>query len=300
MTRKITTSEGFIPGIRRMRPGRIGGVAAARHPALHRQEQAPAAAPSRPAGPSPTPASARRGPAPAAPPGPGWSATGSGRRPGRPCWPPRCSAACTEGSDRAAAMYSTMPIGTFTRNTGRQDQPNRFAVTSTPPSTCPTTIPQASTAVQALIALARASPWKVCWIRLSTCGSITRRGHALDHPEDDQLAGALGQAAGQRGEGEAGQAGLEQPLVAQDAAQARAGHQQDGVGDDVAGGDHLQAGAGGVQLLVDARQGDVDDGAVQQRHEVADQDGGQDQRPTGGCRPGRSAAPAVRCPSWRA
>ena len=34
-------------------------------------------------------------------------------------------------------------------------------------------MPEASTAVQALIALARASPTNVAWIRLSTCGSIT-------------------------------------------------------------------------------------------------------------------------------
>jgi hypothetical protein len=53
------------------------------------------------------------------------------------------SAGITRGSTRSTAS----PIGTLTRKTGRQDAPNRSAVTSTPPITCPATNPEDSTAV---------------------------------------------------------------------------------------------------------------------------------------------------------
>jgi hypothetical protein len=50
------------------------------------------------------------------------------------------------GTIRAASASTAMPIGTFTRNTGRHSVPNRFALTSTPPSTWPAANPPASTA----------------------------------------------------------------------------------------------------------------------------------------------------------
>ena len=64
-------------------------------------------------------------------------------------------------------------MGTLTRNTGRQLEPNRFALISRPPTSWPTTTPPASTAEYELIARARAGPAWVRWIRLSTCGIIT-------------------------------------------------------------------------------------------------------------------------------
>ena len=54
-----------------------------------------------------------------------------------------------------------MPIGTFTRNTGRQPVPNRSAVTMRPPSTCPTTPPSASVAAHRLSACALVGPAKL-------------------------------------------------------------------------------------------------------------------------------------------
>ena len=50
------------------------------------------------------------------------------------------------GSARAPTASRATPIGTFTRNTGRQLEPNRFALISRPPTICPTTAPPASTA----------------------------------------------------------------------------------------------------------------------------------------------------------
>jgi hypothetical protein len=60
----------------------------------------------------------------------------------------------------------------LTRNTGRHDWPNRFAVTSTPPITCPATKPEDSTAVYALSARARAAPLNRSWMTLMICGII--------------------------------------------------------------------------------------------------------------------------------
>ena len=62
------------------------------------------------------------------------------------------------------------PIGTLTRKTARQPLPNRFAVTSSPPTICPATAPPAMTAAYSRIAPAREVPVNVRWIRLSTCG----------------------------------------------------------------------------------------------------------------------------------
>jgi hypothetical protein len=60
----------------------------------------------------------------------------------------------------------------LTRNTGRHCVPNRFAVTSTPPITCPATNPEDSTAVYALSARARAAPSNRTWMTLMICGII--------------------------------------------------------------------------------------------------------------------------------
>src|SRR5207247_3445544 len=68
--------------------------------------------------------------------------------------------------------------------------------------------------------------------------------------------------------------------VAEDVAQPGAGHQQDRVGDDVAGHHQLQARAGGVQGGVDRGRGHVDDGRVEHRHELADEHDGQDETGT--------------------
>src|SRR5438034_3655202 len=68
--------------------------------------------------------------------------------------------------------------------------------------------------------------------------------------------------------------------MAGDVAEPGAGHQQDRVGDDVAGHHQLQARAGGVQAGVDRGSGDVDDGRVEHGHELADEDDGQDETGT--------------------
>ncbi len=91
------------------------------------------------------------------------SPTRSSRRP---------RAGTSAGTTSATRASTASPIGTFTRNTGRHSRPNRFAVTSTPPTTCPATKPEDSTAVYALSAHARAAPSNRTWMTLMICGII--------------------------------------------------------------------------------------------------------------------------------
>ncbi len=98
------------------------------------------------------------------------------------------------------------------------------------------------------------------------------RADALEQPEADQQGGVRRQPAGQRGEREGGQSELEEPAVAVAGAEPGAGDQQHRVGDRVAGDDQLQRGAGGVQVEPDGGHRDVDDGDVQDGHELAGED----------------------------
>ena len=84
----------------------------------------------------------------------------------------RCRPGSSAGITSGTRASTASPIGTLTRNTGRQDWPNRFAVTSTPPITCPATKPDDSTAVYALSARARAAPPNRTWMTLMICGII--------------------------------------------------------------------------------------------------------------------------------
>src|SRR5581483_2358329 len=59
-----------------------------------------------------------------------------------------------------------------------------------------------------------------------------------------------------------------------------AGHQQHGVGDDVPGHHELEPGARGAQAGVDRGGGDVDDGGVEQGHELPGEHDGQDETGT--------------------
>jgi hypothetical protein len=97
---------------------------------------------------------------------------------------------------------------------------------------------------------------------------------ALHQARRDQRAGARGEPARQRRGGEGAEPGEEQVAVPQQVAEAGAGDQQHRVADRVAGDHQLQRRTGRVQPGVDGGDGDVDDGHVEQRHELpGDQDG---------------------------
>ena len=84
----------------------------------------------------------------------------------------RVPAGASAGITLGTRARTSSPMGTLTRNTGRHDAPNRFAVTSAPPITCPATNPDDSTAVYALRARARAAPLNRSWMMLMICGII--------------------------------------------------------------------------------------------------------------------------------
>jgi hypothetical protein len=128
----------------------------------------------------------------------------------------------------------------------------------------------------------------VRWIRLITCDT-------LQDAETDQRVGPGRQAAGQRGESEGGDPDPEDPAEAVPLPQPRAGDQQDGIGDRVAGDDQLQGRPGRVQIGADDRGGDIDDEDVQDGHELADQDQRQQEAGPGRRRWRRTAGAG---PNW--
>ena len=107
---------------------------------------------------------------------------------------------------------------------------------------------------------------------------------ALDQPGHDDRGRIKGQAAGQRGGGEPGEADQEGPAAAVLVAQPPAGDQQHSQGQRVARAQPLDQARTAVQRGADGRRGDGGDGGVEQVHDVRDQDDGQDQ-------PGRRGQP---------
>jgi len=99
---------------------------------------------------------------------------------------------------------------------------------------------------------------------------------ALHDPGGDQLARALGQATGDRGQREDRQPDQEEPPGAEHVAQATGSDQQDGVGEDVRIQDPEDAVEAGVQAVDDAGNPDVHDREVQQDHEKAEAEDEQD------------------------
>ena len=86
---------------------------------------------------------------------------------------------------------------------------------------------------------------------------------ALQQPGGDQRVGARGDRAEQRRRGEPGDADHEDPPPAVAIPERPTEQDQGGEGEQVAVQDPLQGARLGSEVLADARQGDVDDGAVE-------------------------------------
>lgn len=112
------------------------------------------------------------------------------------------------------------------------------------------------------------------------------RAESFHQPGGDQGPGARGESAAGRGGGEHHHTGAEDPAVAQPVSQRAAGEEQAGEDQGVAVGDPLDPGQRGRQFPPHHRDGDVDDGHVQDDHEVARAD--REQRGQG---PARSRRP---------
>jgi hypothetical protein len=103
-----------------------------------------------------------------------------------------------------------------------------------------------------------------------------RRGRALRQPRDDQFRPRLREAAPERGQGEAEQAGQEHALRAVDVAEPAAGHDQRGIGDQVDRDDGFDLGRRGLQVDRNRGNGDVDHEGIDAEHELGGHDDCED------------------------
>ena len=103
----------------------------------------------------------------------------------------------------------------------------------------------------------------------------------LHGPRHDKEGLRIGQAAGQRGQGEEGHTQQEQAAMAEEIAQPSAQQQKAAEGQQIGVHDPDQRGLGEAEIGPDRRQGDVHDRGIQHDHEVAEakDDEGQPARP---------------------
>jgi hypothetical protein len=104
-----------------------------------------------------------------------------------------------------------------------------------------------------------------------------RAHRALHHPAGNQHARALRGAAQRRHDREAGHADQEQALAPERVAEPPAGDQDQRVGERVPGQGPLHVRIAGVQVALDGRDRDVDDGHVEEVHESGQQQDDQGQ-----------------------
>jgi hypothetical protein len=97
----------------------------------------------------------------------------------------------------------------------------------------------------------------------------------------------VGEAARRRGKREEDQSGDEDRLAADQVAEPAGEEQETAVGDQVAVDDPRQVGLGEVQVGLDGRQGDVDDGPVEGVHELSEADDHEGEPPAAGGEPAR-------------
>ncbi len=95
-----------------------------------------------------------------------------------------------------------------------------------------------------------------------------RRAESLHQPGRHQEEGGRRERARGRGDREHRHARAEDPPVPQPVAQCAGGQQEPGEDQGVAVGDPLDAGERGPELSADDRHGDIDDGHIEDHHEI--------------------------------
>jgi hypothetical protein len=98
---------------------------------------------------------------------------------------------------------------------------------------------------------------------------------ALERPEGDERAHARRGCRSGGEQREAGRAEEKQAAAAEDVAEPRAGDQQHGKGQGVAGAQPLDGAGAAAEVAVDGGGGDVDDRGVEQVHDVGGQHDGR-------------------------
>ncbi len=170
-------------------------------------------------------------------------------------------------------MKATMPTGTLTKKIHGHE---KYWV-SAPPRTRPIAAPPIAIAAQTPSALARSAPsLKVVEMIESAAGEINARAEALECAEGDQHPFALREPVHQRGEREDHEPDQEDPLAPEQVAGAAAEEQEAAEDERVGSDDPLEAGFAQVEILLDRRQGDVHDRAVEDDHELREADQDQD------------------------
>jgi hypothetical protein len=158
----------------------------------------------------------------------------------------------------------------LTRNTELQS--NHFS--SRPPKNGPRPMPTAANADQMPIAFARSLAREDVGDDREGRGHDQRAADAHQDADGDQLVRGVDDEHAQARAAEQQEAELERPLAAEPVAEGAHREQQPGEGQQV-GVDHpLERRAGGVELLLEARQGDVQDRVVEpDDQEAQGQDG---------------------------
>ena len=150
---------------------------------------------------------------------------------------------------------------------------------SQPPTIGPSAIAIPAVAPHRPIARARsARSVKTLEISESVAGNTIAAPRPMKQRGGDQLPGARGEAAGEAGEPEHGEAGEQHPLAPDAVGEAARGEQQRGEDEVVGVDDPLQLAVGGVQLAHERGQRDVDDRRVEVDREGGEQQRGEDQR----------------------
>jgi Phage integrase family len=181
-----------------------------------------------------------------------------------------------------AAANPAAPTGTFTRNTGRQDSPAMLRLISAPPMTWPAMRPPPITDPKMPRARLRSAPLKVTRMMARTWGYISapptpwtarapiRRGAVGTTPHRAEAVVKIASPV---------RNSRLRPYIY--IAQPPPGDQQDAVGQHIGGDHELDRAVAGVQIPADRRDGDVDDGHIDNGYERADQDHAEDQPPPG-------------------
>ncbi len=192
--------------------------------------------------------------------------------PARSRW--RCAiSALDSGRARRAATSATTPTGTLTKRIQRQLKKS----VRMPPKSAPAEAP----------ADGHGAPDPQCPGAGRALGERRRQdgqgggrqdggSQALQGPGADQPGLALRHAAEQARHGEDGQAHHEDPPPTEQVGCSAAEKEEPGEGQRVGVDDPLEVRGAEVQVALDGREGDVDDGGVEHDHELADADDAED------------------------
>ena len=171
------------------------------------------------------------------------------------------------GTTHQQSARAPAPMGTLMKNT----QCQLAYSTRKPPSVGPTAAATPPSAPQRPTAMPCCRRGKTLKSMASEIGAMAAPPTPWSHAKTDQPVDVGGEAAGQRGDAEHGQAGEEHQLQAEPVAEAPHGEEEHGQRQAVGVDDPRDGGDGRVQVLDDRRDGDVDDGDVEQRHEHAEE-----------------------------